>query len=56
MLVGKAAIRKRIETEKAQKIKGETSTFETLEVFGDGNTITEIGRITETSPNAGAAS
>lgn len=46
MLVGKAAIRKRIEAEKAEKKEGQTSSFETLEVFGDGNTVTEIGRIT----------
>lgn len=46
MLVGKAAIRKRIEAEKAGKKAGETSAFETLEVFGDGNSVTEIGRIT----------
>jgi ketosteroid isomerase-like protein len=46
MLVGIAAIRKRIEAEKNQKKEGETSFFETLEVFGNGNLVTEIGRIT----------
>ena len=51
MLVGKAAIRKRIEAEKAEKKEGETSAFETLEVFGDGNTVTEIGRITAKDAN-----
>lgn len=51
MLVGKAAIRKRIEAEKAGKKEGEMATFETLEVFGDGNTVTEIGRITAKDAN-----
>ncbi len=51
MLVGKAAIRKRIEAEKAEKKEGQTSSFETLEVFGDGNTVTEIGRITAKDAN-----
>ena len=51
MLVGKAAIRKRIEAEDAEKKKGQTSSFETLEVFGDGNMVTEIGRMVAKDAN-----
>lgn len=51
MLVGKAAIRKRIEAENAEKKNGQTSSFETLEVFGDGNMVTEIGRMVAKDAN-----
>ncbi|MFO7674039.1 MAG: SgcJ/EcaC family oxidoreductase [Lutibacter sp.] len=43
MLKGKAAIQKDIEQNLAKKIQGETVAYETIEVFGDGNTVTEIG-------------
>jgi len=40
---GKAAIQKEIEEGMAKKTKGETVAYNTLEVFGDENTVTEIG-------------
>jgi uncharacterized protein (TIGR02246 family) len=43
MTVGKAAIQKETEENLAKKPQGETVAYETLEVFGDGNTVTEIG-------------
>jgi len=43
MTVGKAAIQKETEENLAKKLQGETVAYETLEVFGDGNTVTEIG-------------
>lgn len=46
MLVGKAAIRKYVEAEAAKAPKGQTVTYETLDVFGDGNTVTELGKTT----------
>ena len=51
MAVGKAAIRKNIEEYMSKKSKGETNTFETMEVFGDGNVITEIGKTTTKDVN-----
>ncbi len=44
MTVGKAAIQKETEENLAKKPQGETVAYETLEVFGDGNTVTEIGK------------
>ena len=41
--VGKAAIQKETEESLAKRTQGETVAYETLEVFGDGNTVTEIG-------------
>jgi uncharacterized protein (TIGR02246 family) len=46
MLVGKAAIGKYIEAEAAKAPKGQTAIFETLDVFGDGNIVTELGKTT----------
>ena len=43
MTKGKAAILKGTEESLAKKPKGETVAYETLEVFGDANTVTEIG-------------
>lgn len=43
MTKGKAAIKKEIEEGLAKKAKGETVAYNTLEVFGDENTVTEIG-------------
>lgn len=43
MTVGKAAIQKETEESLAKRTQGETVAYETLEVFGDGNTVTEIG-------------
>lgn len=43
MTVGKAAIQKETVESLAKRAKGETVAYETLEVFGDGNTVTEIG-------------
>lgn len=43
MTVGKAAILKETEESLAKRTNGETVAYETLEVFGDGNTVTEIG-------------
>ena len=44
MTMGKAAIQKETEENLAKKPQGETVAYETLEVFGDGNTVTEIGK------------
>jgi ketosteroid isomerase-like protein len=41
--VGKAAIQKETAESLAKRAQGETVAYETLEVFGDGNTVTEIG-------------
>ena len=43
MIVGKAAIQKDTEQSLAKRAQGETVAYETLEVFGDRNTVTEIG-------------
>ncbi len=43
MTKGKPAIQKEIEEGLAKKAEGETVTYNTLEVFGDKNTVTEIG-------------
>lgn len=46
MLVGKDAIRKNQEQEFANTPDGRTYSFEALDVYGDGNTITETGKST----------
>ena len=43
MIKGRAAIQKDIEDGMAKRAKGETVAYQTLEIFGDGNTVTEIG-------------
>ena len=44
MAVGKDAILKNIETSLAKKEKGATTSYEVMEVFGNENTVTEIGK------------
>ena len=44
IITGKEAIKKDMEDEKSIKKKGFTSTSETTDVFGDENTVTEIGK------------
>ena len=51
MAVGKAAIRKIIEEYMSKRAKGETNAYETMEVFGDGNVVTEIGKTTTKDAN-----
>jgi len=46
MRVGKAAIQKSIEAGFAKSAAGSTVTYDVLEVFGDENTVTEIGKST----------
>lgn len=43
MTRGKAAMLKEIEKGLAEKAEGETVAYKTIEVFGDENTVTEIG-------------
>ncbi|HEY9168882.1 MAG TPA: nuclear transport factor 2 family protein [Lutibacter sp.] len=43
MTIGKAAIQEEIEKDIAKKAKGETVSYNTLEVFGNENIVTEIG-------------
>ncbi len=50
MAKGKAAIQKELEVGMAKKVEGQTVSYNTLEVFGDENTVTEIG--TSTSKDA----
>lgn len=46
MAVGKAAIQKEIEASMASKAAGITVAYEVLDVFGDENEVTEVGKIT----------
>jgi uncharacterized protein (TIGR02246 family) len=46
MIVGKAAIQNAIEADLAKHKEGEMVTYETLEVFGDNNLVTEVGKTT----------
>jgi len=55
MAVGKAAIRKSIEEGLAKRSKGETATYETMDVFGDGNIVTETGKTTVKDANGKVA-
>lgn len=48
MLVGKAAIRKGVEAEMAKIKDNTTVAFETLDVYGDENRVTEVGKTTVT--------
>ncbi len=43
MIKGRAAIQKDIEDGMSKRAQGETVDYKTLEVFGDENTVTEIG-------------
>ncbi|MSP84377.1 MAG: nuclear transport factor 2 family protein [Flavobacteriaceae bacterium] len=44
IITGKAAILKDMEEKRTKTKKGETNTSETTDVFGDENTVTEVGR------------
>ena len=46
MLVGKAAILKDIEASLAKRPKGATVSYDIMDVFGDENTVTEVGKTT----------
>ncbi len=46
MLVGKAAILKDIEASLAKRPKGGTVSYDVMDVFGDENTVTEVGKTT----------
>ena len=46
MLVGKAAILKDIEASLAKRPKGATVSYDVMDVFGDENTVTEVGKTT----------
>lgn len=48
MAVGKAAIQKELEAGMASKPAGSTVSYEVLDVFGDENTVTEVGKTTRT--------
>ncbi len=46
MAVGKAAIQKEIEEGMASRPAGVTVSYEVIDVFGDENTVTEVGKMT----------
>ena len=46
MVVGKAAIQQDIAASLAKRAKGSTVSYEVLDVFGDENTVTEVGKTT----------
>jgi uncharacterized protein (TIGR02246 family) len=46
MLVGQAAILKDIEENMAKRAKGSTVSYDIMDVFGDENTVTEVGKAT----------
>jgi uncharacterized protein (TIGR02246 family) len=46
MLVGKAAIQKEIVESLAKRVKGSTVSYDVMDVFGDENTVTEVGKAT----------
>ena len=46
MAVGKAAIQKDLEEGLAKRAKGSTVAYDVLDVFGDENTVTEVGKTT----------
>jgi uncharacterized protein (TIGR02246 family) len=48
MLVGKAAIQKGVEAEMAKRKKDAKTVFETLDLYGDENCVTEVGKTTLT--------
>jgi uncharacterized protein (TIGR02246 family) len=48
MLVGKAAIQKDIEAGLAKRPQGSTVSYDVLDVFGDENQVTEVGKATVT--------
>ena len=46
MEVGKAAIQKGLEAAMAKRVKGRTVAYEIMDVFGDENQVTEVGKTT----------
>ena len=48
MLVGKAAIQKGVEAEVTRRKDNSTVAFETLDLYGDENRVTEVGKTTVT--------
>ena len=46
MLVGNAAIKKDMEESMAKRPKGAQTNYETMEVYGSGNYVTEVGKTT----------
>lgn len=46
MAVGKAAIQKELEADMASRPAGGTVSYDVLDVFGDENTVTEVGKTT----------
>jgi ketosteroid isomerase-like protein len=48
MLVGKAAIQKGVEGEMARRKENAKTVFETLDLYGDENRVTEVGKTTLT--------
>ncbi len=48
MLVGKAAIQKGVEAEMARRKEKAKTIFETLDLYGDENRVTEVGKTTVT--------
>jgi uncharacterized protein (TIGR02246 family) len=46
MLVGKAAIQKDLEAAMAKRPKGSTVSYDVMDVFGDENLVTEVGKTT----------
>lgn len=46
MAVGKAAIQKEMEANMASRPAGVTVSYEVIDVFGDENTVTEVGKMT----------
>lgn len=48
MLVGKAAIQKGVEAEMARRKENAKTVFETLDLYGDENCVTEVGKTTLT--------
>ena len=47
MLVGKAAIQQDIAASIAKRVKGATIAYDIIDVFGDENTVTEVGKTTK---------
>ena len=52
MISGREAIQKDIEVGMAKKVKGVTVAYDVLDVFGDENTVTEVGKITRKDSTA----
>jgi len=51
MLLGQAAILNEIEADMAKREKGSTVTYEVMDVFGNENTVTEVGKATYKDAN-----